>query len=137
MGALKAAAMPAAMPTEAMRLLFTGLSRATRARKLLTPAQICTVGPSTPSDAPLPNWKAHSTNLPMVSLIVMAPKRNVYAVFTCGMPLPAAAGTQYVRPRPATSPPSAGVRIVHQIQLWPGAPVAGSMSSAYSRAQLT
>ena len=54
MGALKAAAMPAAMPTEAMRRRFLGLSRATRARKLLTPAQICTVGPSTPSDAPLP-----------------------------------------------------------------------------------
>ncbi len=55
MGALKAAAMPAAMPTDVMRLLFFGLSRAARARKLLTPAQICTVGPSTPSDAPVPS----------------------------------------------------------------------------------
>ena len=45
MGALKAAAMPAAMPTEVMRFWFFGLSRAMRARKLLTPAQICTVGP--------------------------------------------------------------------------------------------
>ena len=65
-----------------------------RARKLLTPAQICTVGPSTPSDAPLPNCNAHSTNLPIVSFIVMAPERKVYAAFTWGMPLPAAAGTQ-------------------------------------------
>ena len=94
MGALKAAAMPAAMPTEVMRFWFAGLSRAIRAKKLLTPAQICTVGPSTPSDAPLPSCSAHSTNLPTVSFMVMAPARKVYAVFTWGMPLPAAAGTQ-------------------------------------------
>ena len=52
MGALKAAAMPAAMPTEVMRRQFLGLSLARRASKLLTPEQMCTVGPSTPSDAP-------------------------------------------------------------------------------------
>ena len=51
-------AVLAAMPTEAMRFWFVGLSRAMRARKLLTPAQICTVGPSTPSDAPLPSCSA-------------------------------------------------------------------------------
>ncbi len=76
MGALKAAAMPAAMPTEAMRFWFIGLSRAMRARKLLTPAQICTVGPSTPSDAPLPSCSAQSTNFPTVSFMVMAPARK-------------------------------------------------------------
>jgi hypothetical protein len=42
------------MPTEAIRLRFVALSRAARASKLLTPAQICTVGPSSPNDAPEP-----------------------------------------------------------------------------------
>ena len=93
-GALNAAAIPAAMPTDVMRRLFTGLSRAMRDRKLLTPAQICTVGPSTPRLAPLPSCIVHKTNLPSVSFSVIAPKRNVKAALTCGMPLPAAAGTQ-------------------------------------------
>jgi hypothetical protein len=55
-GALNAAAMPAAIPTLAMRRRYMGLSRAERASRLLTPAQICTVGPSRPSDAPEPIW---------------------------------------------------------------------------------
>ena len=76
MGALKAAAMPADMPTEAMRRRFSGLSRAARANMLLTPAQTCTVGPSRPSEAPDPIWMAHRTNLPTVSLIVTKPKRS-------------------------------------------------------------
>ena len=40
MGALNAAAMPAAIPTDAIRLQFVGLRRAARARRLLTPAQM-------------------------------------------------------------------------------------------------
>ena len=94
MGALKAAAMPAAMPTDAMRRQFFGLRRNARASRLLTPAQICTVGPSRPSDAPDPICSAHKMNLPAVSLNGASPKRSAYATFTCGMPLPAAPGTQ-------------------------------------------
>ncbi len=40
MGALNAAAMPAAMPTEVIRRQFSGLSLAMRASMLLTPEQM-------------------------------------------------------------------------------------------------
>jgi len=82
MGALKAAAIPAAMPTEAMRRVFLGLSRASLASMLLTPAQTCTVGPSSPREAPEPICTAHSTNLPTVSRTVTYPERSAYATFT-------------------------------------------------------
>ena len=73
MGALKAAAMPAAIPTDVIRLRYCGFNLAARASRLLTPAQICTVGPSRPSDAPDPICTAHRTNLPMVSRRVISP----------------------------------------------------------------
>ena len=119
-GALKAAAMPAAIPTDVMRRQFCGLSRAALAIRLLTPAQIWTVGPSRPSDAPEPIWKAQSTNLPMVSRRDTSPERSAKATFTWGMPEPAAAGTQYVSPRPTINPPTPGVRIVKQDPPVPG-----------------
>ena len=72
-GALKAAAIPAAIPTDVMRRRYWGFNLAARASRLLTPAQICTVGPSRPSDAPEPIWTAHRTNLPMVSRSVINP----------------------------------------------------------------
>jgi len=77
MGALNAAAMPAAMPTEAIRREFLGPSRASRESMLLTPAQTCTVGPSRPSEAPEPIWMAQRTNLPIVSRTVTRPLRSV------------------------------------------------------------
>ena len=54
MGALKAAAIPAATPTDAMRRRFCRERLAIRPSRLEMPAQICTVGPSRPSEAPLP-----------------------------------------------------------------------------------
>jgi hypothetical protein len=69
--------MPAAMPTEVIRRVFLGPSRTSRASMLLTPAQTCTVGPSRPSEAPDPIWRAHKTNLPIVSRTVTMPFRRV------------------------------------------------------------
>src|SRR5579863_1221740 len=94
MGALKAAAIPADIPTDVIRRRYWGRSLAARASRLLTPAQIGTVGPSRPSDAPDPIWKAQRMNLPTVSRRVISPYRSVNATFTWGMPLPAAAGAQ-------------------------------------------
>jgi len=48
----------------------------------------------------------------------------------------AAAGAQYVRPRPTTSPPNPGVTIVQKIQLCPGAAFARLISSISSHPML-
>jgi len=54
MGALKAAAMPAAAPTGMRRRRLRGERLPKRPRVLARPQQICTVGPSRPNDAPDP-----------------------------------------------------------------------------------
>ncbi len=128
-GALNAAAIPAAIPTDVSRRWFTGPSPAARASMLLTPAHICTVGPSSPSDAPDPICKAHRKNFPTVSRTVTRPFRSANATFTCGIPLPAAAGARYVSPTPTATPPSAGLKIVHQIHAFPAAALARSIIS--------
>ncbi len=65
-GALKAAAMPAAAPTGSSRLKWSRESAAARPSRLAMPAQICTVGPSRPSDAPEPICKMPTKNFPTV-----------------------------------------------------------------------
>ena len=129
-GALKAAAMPAAMPTEVIRRLFSGLSRATRARILLTPAQICTVGPSTPSDAPRPKLQRAQNKLADRLLQRDGAEAEGVRRLHLGNAAARRRRNPIVSPSPTTSPPSAGVRIVHQIHAWPGARAARSMSNA-------
>ncbi len=94
MGALKAAAMPAAAPTGMRRRMVFGDTPTTRPRELATPAQICTVGPSRPSDEPEPSCSAPTTNLANESRRRRRPPRNAKATLTCGMPLPRALGTR-------------------------------------------
>jgi hypothetical protein len=53
-GALKAAAMPAATPTGMSLRVLEGGSDVARDSTLAVAAQMCTVGPSRPSDAPAP-----------------------------------------------------------------------------------
>jgi len=67
MGALNAAAMPAAAPTGKRRRRLRGETPTTRPSMLAMPAQICTVGPSRPSDPPEPICNEPTTNLPTAS----------------------------------------------------------------------
>src|ERR1051326_4028768 len=64
MGALNAAAIPAAAPTGKSRLRLSRESAAACPRLLAMPAQICTVGPSRPSDDPEPICNTPTRNLP-------------------------------------------------------------------------
>ena len=110
MGALKAAAMPAATPTGSRRrALFAGRPVA-RASRLVAPAQICTVGPSRPSEAPEPICRLARKNFPKASRKRTRPPSSAKAAFTCGMPEPRAPGTAQVSTAPATRPPRVGVR---------------------------
>ena len=65
MGALKAAANPAAAPTGAMRRNFSRDSFRRRPSAEARPAPICSAGSSGPSDCPLPIASALVMNLPM------------------------------------------------------------------------
>jgi hypothetical protein len=67
MGALNAAAIPAATPTDAILRWLWREREKTLANTLEIPAQICTVGPSRPNDPPLPICTIPRTNLPIAS----------------------------------------------------------------------
>ena len=112
-GALNAAAMPAAAPTGIRRrtVLRRDAGRA-RPSELAMPAQICTVGPSRPSDEPVPICSAPRKNLPTRRASARRPPFAANATFTCGMPLPRAFGTTNLSSTPQTSPPNAGERAV-------------------------
>jgi hypothetical protein len=89
--------------------------RARRPSADATPAQICTVGPSRPRDAPLPIWIVETKNLPAASRRRTRPAFRPYDAFTCGMPLPRAFGNAYFKRMPATTPPRVGSTSIHTI----------------------
>ena len=64
-GALKAAASPAAAPTGAIRRSFSVDKRRLRPINEAIPAPICSEGSSGPKDWPLPIAMAHVTNFPI------------------------------------------------------------------------
>jgi hypothetical protein len=66
-GALKAAAIPAAAPTGTSRRWLLGDSANARPIPLATVEQICTVGPSRPSEEPVPMATLASTNFAAAS----------------------------------------------------------------------
>ena len=137
MGALKAAAMPAAAPTGMSRRRAFGETPVMRPRRLAMPAQICTVGPSRPSDEPEPSWRAPTKNLPSESRMRRRPPRTAKAILTCGMPLPRALGTTYWRRTPHATAPSVGVTSVQPTHVRPGALMAWSMSACEASVMLT
>ena len=73
MGALKAAARPAAAPTGAINLIFSRERRSARPSADATPAPIWSDGSSGPSDCPLPIARAQVMNLPTTVLKGMYP----------------------------------------------------------------
>ena len=62
---------------------------------MVTPAQICTVGPSRPSDAPLANLNHGENELTDGSrAAALARLARIGVLSPAGMPLPTAPGTQ-------------------------------------------
>jgi hypothetical protein len=65
MGALKAAASPAAAPTGAIKRTFSRESFSRRPSAEAIPAPICSAGSSGPSEWPAPMARAEQMNFPM------------------------------------------------------------------------
>ncbi len=68
MGALNAAASPAAAPTGAINRTLSREKRMRRPKAEAIPAPICSEGSSGPRDCPLPMASAQVTNFPMTVL---------------------------------------------------------------------
>ena len=114
MGALKVAAIPAAAP------------QATRVRSLRSPRfsncpmldpraePICTMGPSLPTDPPVPMQIPEATSLAATTRARILPPRNMTASITSGTPCPLASLAKKWTINPTTSPPAAGTRITYQ-----------------------
>jgi len=120
-GALKAAATPAAAPTGNSRRTLRGARANHLPMAHERAAHMCTVGPSRPSEAPAPTCRAVMTNFAAPSRRRTRSVCTAYAAFTCGMPLPRAAGNAKLSARPAMSPPKVGTAKVQGIQLQPDA----------------
>ena len=100
-GALNAAAIPAAPPATSSACGCTTLLAGSQRRACsITPAAICTEGPSRPIGRPPSSPPAHRPILVMASLSDTSPWRSFSltelwsAVITCGMPEPVAPGTK-------------------------------------------
>jgi hypothetical protein len=98
-GALNAAAMPAAPPAMSKLCALTTDRPGNQRRALcMTPAAICTDGPSRPNDSPASRPHAVSTALAPVNRIetkrlrLLSSTEVSRAAITCGMPEPAAPG---------------------------------------------
>jgi len=100
-GALNAAAIPAAPPATSRACSFSPRPRRSQCRALCkTPAATCTDGPSRPSDSPASKPSEPSSALPSESRSdtkrcrMSAGSVGDSAAITCGIPEPAAPGTQ-------------------------------------------
>src|SRR5580704_5919217 len=111
MGALKAAASPAAAPMGAKMRSFAFDMPKRRLMSEATPAPICSEGSSGPSEWPLPMARADNRNLPMTVRKEMYPLWIYKAALVWLIPLPRTLGkTKRVR-RAITRPATAGTTI--------------------------
>ena len=109
MGALKAAARPAAAPLDMRKFRALKGRRARSPNACPTEAPICTEGPSLPMVRPPPSVSRPPMNLPGSTRRHGTRSRPASCAETCGMPLPEMSGANFVQ-----SPAAAPIRIIRQ-----------------------